>query len=129
MFSFVDALEAAHARGAIRQPAILSHRCHDQHVRTVGVRRHVEVLVAMLAKHGWRKGPEAFAELDLQVHHLLRLWRSRIAKDRSGAECARSEFHPSLEPADDFFLREQIDDPRQQRVLVIERVKHRALGS
>src|SRR5262249_33087146 len=53
----------------------------------------------VLAQYRRRKRPETFAVLDLEVERFLHGWRPWIAKDRSGAERARSELHASLEPA------------------------------
>src|SRR5207249_11361708 len=60
-----------------------------------------------LAQHARREGPEALAELDLQVHDRLHARRAGVAQDAAVAERARPEFHPPLEPADDLLLGEE----------------------
>ena len=73
---------------------------HQQHVRALALQ--LEPVRRPLPQHGRRERPKTFPELDLQVHHLLHLWRSRIADDRSRAQCPRAEFHPPMKPADHF---------------------------
>src|SRR5687767_3989744 len=74
-------------------------RRDQQHVRRVAV--ELEEVRDALPQHARREGPEAFAELDLDVHLRLHARAARIAKDAAGAERARAELHATIEPADD----------------------------
>ena len=68
---------------------------------------------ACSCEHARGERPEALAELDLQVHRRLHRRRARVAEDAAGAERARAELHPALEPADDLAVGQQLGDVRR----------------
>src|SRR5437868_9601243 len=74
------------------------HGRDQQHVRRVAV--HLEVLMHSLPEHTRREWPEAFAELDLEVHLRLHARAAWIADDAPIPKRARAELHPPIEPAD-----------------------------
>ena len=78
---------------------VVAHGRHDEHVRTVVLRRDVEELARVLAQHDRRKRPERLAKLDLQVHHRLHVRRARVADNRAVAQRTRPELHPALKQA------------------------------
>ena len=61
-----------------------------------------------LPQHARREGPEALAELDLDVHLRLHARAARVAEDAARSECARPEFHPAVEPADDLLVGKEL---------------------
>src|SRR5690606_23977707 len=76
-----------------------------------------------------RERPEPLAELDLDVHVGLHLRAAGIAEDAATPERARTELHPSVEPADDLavgqlrgHLRGQLG-ARQLHILGVDRVE------
>src|SRR6185369_11634620 len=80
-----------------------AHLTHEQHVRALAV--EIEPLAGLLAQHRRREGPEALAELDLQVDAPPVLFVARVGEDAARTERARSPLHAALEPADDRALR------------------------
>ena len=62
------------------------------------------VMVALVAQHGGRKGAEALAVFDLQVHHLLHLRTASIAEDTAPTKRAGAELGRGLEPRDDLAI-------------------------
>ncbi len=64
----------------------------------------------MLLEDRRGEGPEALAELDLEVHPALHLGPARVAEDRARAERAGSELHPPAQEAHDLALRERVGD-------------------
>src|SRR5437588_213301 len=88
-------------------PVLVEHAIPDQ--QHVGARRiEVEPIMRVFGENGRRKGAEALAVLDLQIECFLRLGRARVRQDRTIAEGARAELHPSLEPPDRLALRERL---------------------
>ena len=76
------------------------HRGDEQHVRGGDV--EFEVFGEMFLEDGWGKGAEGFPEFDFPVQDGLHLRVAWVGQDRPGAEGAWAEFHPSLEPSDNF---------------------------
>src|SRR2546422_11756612 len=76
------------------------HWRDQQHVRTLPIQ--FEIFRYPLPQDTRRKGPEAFAELDLQVHYFLHLWRPGVADNRTRPQRPRPEFHPATKPTDHF---------------------------
>ena len=85
---------------------------------------HVEIVVAQLGEGRWRKWPELFPQLDSHVDHVAHLVGTRIGQNAAVSQCPRPEFHASLEPADDFALRERVGD----RVLDVVKLMIRKLS-
>ena len=101
------------------------HRRHQQHVRAVLLRTHLEVVVHPLPEHRGRERTERLPELDLAVHHRLHVAAAGVAEDAARAEGARPELHAALEPADHLLARQQVRDRlaerRVVRVLLVDR--------
>src|SRR5262249_38336328 len=97
--------------------ALLDHVGDQKHVWAVGI--HLEPLGDMLSKHARRKGAEAFAVLDLQIHDGLHSGRTRVADDAASAASARAELHPSLAQPDDLFRRQKAGHDLRQLLAAV----------
>src|SRR5205085_11998685 len=98
-----------------RNAMTLLHGRDQEHVRRVAI--HLEVIRDALAQDRRRERAERFAELDLQVHLRLHLWRARVAEDGARTERTRAKLHAPLKPTDDLLLREQSRDVLGQFVM------------
>ena len=78
-------------------PQFGSHVGDEQHVRRLDAGLDVEVLARLVVEHLGRERSERLAVLDLEVHDRLHGGRARIADDRTVAERAGPELHPSLQ--------------------------------
>src|SRR6266540_4859861 len=95
------------------------HLSHEEHVRTILVLAHAEVLINVLSQHAGGKGTKGFAELYLQVHQRLHLRRASIPDDRAGPERSRAELHAPAHKADHLFFCDQIGEYFQQFSFVV----------
>src|SRR5688572_375266 len=86
-----------------RRTMLVEHRRYQKHVGRILVAPQAKPFVDVLAQYAGRKWPEAFAELDLEVHYLLHLPRTRIANYRARAQSSRAKLHPPLKPPDHLF--------------------------
>src|SRR5262249_59985969 len=98
----------------------ITHRRHKEHVWALLPGLHVEPFVAIFRQHTRGERPETLAELDLQVHGRLHLWRTRVAEDAARPEGSRTELHPAVQPADHLPIRQKFGDVLDQLRLVGE---------
>ena len=101
-----------------RHAMFLQHRRHQQHVGAFLVGPQGEVIAHPFLQDARRKGPEALAELDLQVHRGLHRGVARVADDAARPQRPRPKLHPALEPADDLAFGHHLRDALQQVALV-----------
>ncbi len=81
-----------------RPAPVLAHEADQQHARAVRIQ--LEPVGEVLAQYCGGEGAEALAELHLEIELLLHCRRARVGEDRTRAERARPELHPSLVPAE-----------------------------
>src|SRR5205823_3094456 len=99
------------ARTAVDLTSVrLLHGSDQEHVGTLLAHTHLEVIGHAFVQNRGRERTEGFAELGLQVHCRLHVGTPRITEDAPAAQSARAEFHPSLKPAYDILVRQQIGD-------------------
>src|SRR5437773_11783757 len=95
----------------------------EQHIRAIHV--EIEPPGRVLAENGGSERTKGFPILDLEIEHLLHGRRARVAQDRAGTERAWAKFHPSLEPAECFPLRQRSRGGVKQR-FVVDDLENRA---
>ena len=83
----------------------LLHGSHQKHVRALAC--ELELIAHLFFQHRRRKGAEAFAVFDLQIHHALHLLIAWITNDRAAPQRTGPELHGAVKPTDNLALIQQ----------------------
>ncbi len=75
-----------------------------------------EVFLAVFLQHRRRERPKVLAKLDASVESLLHLRVAGVGEDAAAAERSRPEFHPSLKPADNEIIMQQLRGAAEYRL-------------